>query len=110
MGMRRSIATNTLVVVSNHTTRYYGDQWKSDVIHYVGMGLTGNQRLDFMQNKTLAGSRTNGVKVFLFEVFTKGIYKYRGEVKLVDDPYQKQNQLDYRGNRRNVWIFPLQIK
>ena len=37
---------------------------------YTGMGLIGNQDFHYMQNKTLYESRTNGVTVYLFEVFS----------------------------------------
>lgn len=74
-GMNRSKRTNSLVLISNHTRDYYDDVWKNDVLHYTGMGLTGDQKLTFKQNKTLNASNTNGVKVYLFEVFTKGRYR-----------------------------------
>jgi 5-methylcytosine-specific restriction protein A len=107
-GMRRSHRTNTLAVISDHTKGIYGDKWINGVLHYVGMGLLGDQSLDFHQNKTLAQSQTNDVKVYLFEVLTRGEYTYRGEVKLVGEPY-KTNQLDREGNNRLVWIFPLSV-
>jgi 5-methylcytosine-specific restriction enzyme A len=46
------------------------------------------------------------VKVYLFEVFTKGRYRYYGQVTLVESPYPAK-QLDYKKRNRNVWIFPL---
>jgi 5-methylcytosine-specific restriction protein A len=72
------------------------------------MGLKGDQRLEFSQNKTLAESATNGVELFLFEVFEKGKYMLRGEVTLAGDPYQEK-QTDINGNIRKVWIFPLKL-
>ena len=38
-GMRRSLKTNTLVVVSNHVESIYDDRWIEDTFHYTGMGL-----------------------------------------------------------------------
>jgi 5-methylcytosine-specific restriction enzyme A len=105
-GMRRSHETGTLVVISDKTTNYYGDKWINGVLHYVGMGLTGDQDVNRAQNPTLARSQINGVKVHLFEILIKGQYTYRGEVKLVDKPYQA-TQPDIEGNNRIVWIFPL---
>lgn len=52
--MRRSISTNTLVIVSDHTKSIYEDRWIGNVFHYTGMGLTGDQRIDATQNKTVA--------------------------------------------------------
>ena len=72
------------------------------------MGLRGDQNLYFRQNKTLAQSQTNGVKVYLFEVLIRKHYTYRGEVKLADKPYQA-TQPDIDGNKRLVWIFPLKV-
>lgn len=100
-GMRRSIKTNTLVIVSDHTSGQYRDMWVDGVLHYVGMGLKGDQMLDFAQNKTLKESPINGVRIHLFEKLTEGLYTYRGEVKLVGAPYQKIQ----RGFK--VWIFPI---
>jgi 5-methylcytosine-specific restriction protein A len=106
-GMRRSHQTNTLVLVSNHIKSIYEDRWdEQGVMHYTGMGAEGDQSLDFMQNKTLAESRTNGVAVFLFEVFTPKAYTYIGPVELADKPYQSQ-QTDQKGKLRHVWLFPL---
>lgn len=108
-GMRRSTRTNTLVIVSNHVESVYDDRWINDVLHYTGMGQRGPQSLEFHQNKTLNESRTNGVSVHLFEVFTKRVYTYIGEVVLADDPYQEQ-QTDSGGQDRSVWVFPLRLK
>ena len=67
-GMRRSLKTNTLVLVSNHVESIYDDRWIDSVFHYTGMGQKGDQHLSFNQNKTLAASPGNGVDVHLFEV------------------------------------------
>ena len=107
-GMRRSKSTNILVIVSDHTKPFYEDFWVGDVLHYTGMGQKGDQSLDFMQNRTLRYSNTNKVDVHLFEVFEEGKYIYQGEVKLVDEPYQKV-QRDFEGNKRLTWMFPVKI-
>jgi len=104
--MRRSRRTNTLVLISDHTKSYYEDKWEGNIFHYTGMGLTGDQRLDFSQNKTLAESSRNGVDVYLFEVFEKGKYVYQGQVELISTPYE-EDQYDFNGEKRSVWIFPL---
>ena len=108
-GMRRSKKTNSLVLIFDHTKHLYDDVWKGDTLHYTGMGVTGDQQLDFQQNKTLAESRTNGVTVHLFEVFEPKQYSYIGEVYLADEPYQEK-QKDKNGLLRNVWVFPLKRK
>ncbi len=107
-GMRRSLKTNTLVIVSDHTKSFYEDRWKGNILHYTGMGLTGDQSLTFSQNKTLNESRTNGVNVHLFEVFEKGKYVYQGPVELGGRPY-RETQPDHEGNNRIVWMFPLKL-
>ena len=107
-GMRRSLKTNTLVIVSDKTTSFYDDVWKGDVLHYTGMGQKGDQSIDFMQNKTLANSGTNGVEVHLFEVFTRKKYVYQGRVKLVEEPYRAP-QNDFEGVTRQVWLFPVGV-
>jgi len=108
-GMRRSIATNTLHLISDHTKiSPYRDEFDGDKVYYCGMGQTGHQDINGTQNKTLNESDTNGVDVYLSEVFKKTYYTFRGRVKLIDKPYQEE-QLDRNGDPRNVWIFPLQL-
>lgn len=107
-GMRRSTRTNTLVLISNHVDSVYEDRWESGIFHYTGMGLKGDQSLDFMQNKTLADSNSNGVEIHLFEAFENNRYTYQGKVKLEADPYNEQ-QLGADGQLRKVWIFPLRL-
>lgn len=72
------------------------------------MGLEGDQNIEFAQNKTLANSTTTGIKVYLFEVFEKGKYFYRGQIKLSNEPYQEK-QLDEKNKLRLVWVFPLKL-
>lgn len=106
-GMRRSHQTNTLIIITNHVESLYEDKWIGDVLHYTGMGRTGDQLLN-TQNKTLAESNSNGITVHLFEVFKDKEYLYQGIVQLVENPYQNK-QLDVNGNERSVWIFPVQL-
>ena len=73
------------------------------------MGLTGNQDFHYMQNKTLYESRTNGVTVYLFEVFRPREYTYVGNVELAANPYMEQ-QGDQNNKSRLVCIFPLKVK
>ena len=61
-GMRRSKKTNTLVIISNHVQSIYDDRWIGDEFHYTGMGMEGDQSLEFAQNKTLAESSNNSGK------------------------------------------------
>ena len=107
-GMRRSIKTNTLVLVSNHIESIYDDRWDGDVLHYTGMGRDGNQSLSFQQNKTLSESAENGVLIQLFEVFEAQSYTYIGQVKLAGKPYQEA-QPGGGGGTRKVWMFPLKL-
>jgi 5-methylcytosine-specific restriction protein A len=73
------------------------------------MGTLGDQSLNFMQNKTLAESTTNGIDVFVFEVFTNKEYTYIGQADLAAEPYQEL-QADDQGQIRQVWMFPLKIR
>ncbi|MDC0325675.1 HNH endonuclease [bacterium] len=105
-GMRRSLATNSLVLISNHIKSIYNDRWLKGVLNYTGMGAEGDQSLVGNQNRTLYDSETNGIQVHLFEVFEPKKYTYSGKVQLVGKPYQER-QPDAEGNSRKVWIFPL---
>jgi 5-methylcytosine-specific restriction protein A len=107
--MRRSLKTNSLVLIADHTTSAFEDKWVNRFFHYTGMGLLGEEGLTFHENKTLSESETNGVNLYLFEVFTGGRYVYMGEVELSDPPFLSR-QADFEKNIRNVYIFPLRIK
>lgn len=75
-GMRRSNRTNSLVIISDHTKGYYKDEWDKEnkIFYYTGMGKTGDQQLNYAQNKTLNESNITNVKIYLFEVFEAGKY------------------------------------
>jgi len=108
-GMRRSKRTNTLLLISDHVDPIYEDRWIKDILYYTGMGLVGDQNLNYSQNKTLAESNSNGVTVYLFEIYERGKYTYQGEISLVSKPYTEL-QPDKHNDQRKVYIFPLQLK
>ena len=105
-GMRRSHTTNTLVLVSDYTKGLYHDKWIGGVLHYTGMGKSGDQDIHWAQNSTLANCNTNGVDVYLFEVMDEGRYTYCGRIKLVGKPYTEL-QPGEDGIDRLVWMFPI---
>ena len=105
-GMRKSNKTNALVIISDYTKGLYNDKWTGSILHYTGMGKIGDQDINFMQNKTLNNSKTNGIEVFLFAVFEPKTYVFGGRVERAGEPYQEK-QKDDEDNMRNVWIFPL---
>jgi 5-methylcytosine-specific restriction protein A len=107
-GMRRSHATNSLVLIMDHTKRFYSDSRIKDRVKYTGMGKSGHMELDYAQNKTLKESSYNGVNVFMFEVNKPGEYAYMGKVILDGEPHQ-EFQTDINGIKRKVWIFPLKL-
>lgn len=109
-GMRRSHATNSLVLISHRADRdnAYSDDWKDSILYYTGMGMSGDQNIDFAQNKTLKESDSNGVTVYLFEVYTDKKYTYRGIVGLAGDPFRADEE-DFNGKMRKVWKFPLKL-
>jgi len=72
------------------------------------MGKSGDQDLNFMQNKTLSQSKTNGIELHLFEVLIPKQYIYQGTVSLVEEPYQEIQDGDDE-KPRNVWMFPLKL-
>ena len=106
--MRRSKTTNTLVIISDHTKGIYRDKWIKGVLHYTGMGKSGDQDICRAQNATLANCESNGVDVHLFEVVDAREYIYRGRVKLVSKPYTEM-QIGEDGNNRKVWMFPVGV-
>lgn len=105
-GMRRSKATNSLVIISDYTKGIYHDKWIGGVLHYTGMGKKGDQDINWAQNATLASCGKNGIDVHLFEVMNRGEYIYCGRIELVDKPYP-DTQPDEDGMDRKVWMFPI---
>lgn len=105
-GMRRSKTTNTLVLISDYTKGVYHDKWIGGVLHYTGMGKSGDQDISWAQNATLAAYGTNNVDIHLFEVMTPGKYIYCGRIELVDTPYL-DSQPGEDGIDRKVWMFPI---
>ncbi len=105
-GMRRSRTTNTLVLVSDYTKGLYHDKWIGGVLHYTGMGKSGDQDINRSQNATLAECGRNSIDVHLFEVIDAGEYIYCGRIELVDKPYT-EIQPGEDGINRRVWMFPI---
>lgn len=108
-GMRRSKKSNSLVLIAKHdNSNPYDDKWQDGVLHYTGMGLNGDQGVDYKQNKTVKESRINGVGMHLFESFNNNEYIYRGRVRLCGGPYY-ETQKDEDGRPRRVVKFPLKL-
>ena len=107
-GMRRSLKTNSLVLISTkeqmeilnvHKT---GNKNRWD---FIGMGRNGDQKLDYLQNKTLLESNENGVHIYLI-IKENNEYIFIDRVLLIDNPVLK-SQKDEDGRVRRVWVFPL---
>jgi 5-methylcytosine-specific restriction protein A len=107
--LRRSAAAGGLVLVADHTQPWDEDKWIGKVFHFTGMGAAGEEGPESRQNRTLAESRETGVRLWLFEVFTRGQYTYIGEVGLMDSPYRSR-QAGADKTLRDVLVFPLAIK
>ncbi len=109
-GIRYSKRLNVLVLIMNHKNLLYKDNWSVDgILHYTGTGKIGNQSIEKSENKRLAYSRENDIKVYLFESFKSNEYYYHGEVELISDFYYDK-QYDENGNLRKVLKFPLRKK
>ncbi|WP_434683172.1 HNH endonuclease [Bacillus sp. PM5] len=107
-GMRRSHATNSLVLFTKIEKDLYQDRWDGETLHYTGMGKKGDQTLQSNQNKTLYESNETQIKIYLFETFASNKHFYRGRVKLAGVPYQ-EIQEDQEKQKRKVWVFPLSL-
>ncbi|HNU61892.1 MAG TPA: HNH endonuclease [Methanofastidiosum sp.] len=110
-GMRKSKDNQVLVLISGHKLNVYNDRWEGNILHYTGMGLEGDQNIEFSQNKTLDKSRNTGISVYLFESFKQKEYVFLGQVELCKGkaPYQEK-QKGANGVERQVWMFPIQLK
>ncbi len=108
-GMRKSNKSNSLVLIAKHDNNNpYDDKWRGNILHYTGMGLVGDQDVNYKQNKTVNESQINGVDMHLFESFNDNEYIYRGQVELCDEPYY-ETQKDETGQSRQVIKFPLKL-
>ena len=106
-GMNKCNRTNTLVLISKHTSnRIYGDKlFENNQIIYTGEGQKGDQTFTGA-NKDLLNSEESGLPVYLFVVFKNQEYTYYGQVHLNGRPYF-ENELDVEGHDRKVIRFPL---
>ena len=108
-GIRKSNKANCLVIVAKYDgSNPYNDKWVDGKLEYTGMGMIGDQSIDYMHNKDLAESNTNGLDLYLFESFESNSYFYRGRVKLDGEPYF-ETQKDKYGKDRKVVKFSLRL-
>lgn len=105
-GIRPANATDSIVLVLNHTHQGLGDEWRNGTLYFTGAGSLGDQTLEKGKNKTLVAAFKNGRPVYLFEVFKRGEYVFQGKVGLAGNPYEKEGP-DREGKMRKVWVFPL---
>ena len=105
-GMNKCNRTNTLVLISKHTSnRIYGDLLRNNQLIYTGEGQKGDQTYTGA-NKDLLNSNKTGLPVYLFVVCKNQQYTYYGRVFLNGEPYF-EDELDVEGNNRKVIRFPL---
>jgi 5-methylcytosine-specific restriction enzyme A len=89
-GIRINNRRTLIVLVSNNTDPTYRNEWRDGILHFVGMGSVGPQRLGH-QNKTLADSTKRNYGVHLFEVRRKGQYTYAARSNWPTNPTCRSN-------------------
>lgn len=105
-GMNYCSKTNTLVLISKHTSnRIYGDEFRNDKLIYTGEGQVGDQKYNGA-NKRLEESSKTKLPVHLFVVREKQKYIYYGLVRKSGDSYFAK-EADINGDDRKVIKFPL---
>lgn len=106
-GMNTCNRTNTLVLISKHTSnRIYGDKlFDNNQIMYTGEGQRGDQQLTG-GNAKLYYSNRDHTPVHLFVVYKNTEYTYFGLVQLIGEP-TRETENDVDGNPRLVYRFPL---
>lgn len=107
-GIRPANATDSIVLVLNHTKMNHQDDWHDGILWFRGAGNHGDQTLAKGRNKTLNTAFATGRPVYLFEVFKPKQYTFRGRMQLAGEPFQ-QDSPDAEGTIRKVWIFPLEL-
>ena len=108
-GLRRSLQTNSLVLIWDTTQSIYLNRWREGIIHYAGIGLVGDQELHRGPNRALSELPVNEVSAFLFARYERGTYTYIGEIEPAGPPIP-EHQRDRTGRLRKVWVFPLRLK
>ena len=105
-GMVYTKSTNNLVLISKHTKDVlYEDKFIDGMLHYTGMGQTGDQMIK-MGNKRLVNAKRDNTTVYLFLCYKENCFKYYGVVEL-NDPYYYDIAKDKNNNIRKVLKFPL---
>ena len=113
-GIRVSNKNKTIALISNLVRRSETNPYKDEHIDssgritYTGTGTSGDQSVKGL-NGRIAESRTNGYRIFYFEVYKNNEYTFKGEFILDDEPYFV-NELDIYGNSRKVIKFKLKLK
>lgn len=108
-GMRRSLKTKTLVLISDYKSTLYFNARPNDdgVWKFSGMGTEGDQSREYRQNKTLFESNITNIELHLFikedEDNRDNKYKYIGRMLLIGEP---ENFYD-EDSDRNILLFPL---
>jgi 5-methylcytosine-specific restriction protein A len=132
-GMRRSLSTNTLVLINGpYGGNAFRGRWVDDILYFVGEIDTKYSAAVHGHNKTLAESPRNGVEVFLFLRTGPSRYKYEGRVALDRNKAPRKTEImsfrhmtrgpetrpdNLRHNRRRealgsattTWEFPLRL-
>ena len=65
-GMRKSNTTNTLVIVTDYTRGIYHDKWIGGVLHYTGMGLSGDQDIHYIKNHFISEKKFKPSQLMIF--------------------------------------------
>ncbi|MGA6840610.1 AAA family ATPase [Priestia megaterium] len=106
-GMRRSLKTNTLVLISDFTSNIYRNiEKKHGIWYFVGMGTDGNQKIEYKQNWTLYKSNENKVELHMFKKIRKDEYQYISRVLLAGEP-ESVAEHDNDIHSRTILLFPL---
>lgn len=85
----------------------YIDGWQGDgCFYYTGEGQRGNMNNNSPGNKAIIYHHQTKRRVFLFEFVAKGLWKFQGELRLVD--FTTQNGIDTDKVPREMIIFKFQ--
>jgi len=87
-GMRRSLKTNSLVLVTDKKGNTYKNISRDDneIWWFSGMGNEMDQTTDYKSNKTLYNSNIEKVNLFLFIKVKEKKYEYIGKMLLIGEP------------------------
>ncbi|MCD7893422.1 MAG: helix-turn-helix domain-containing protein [Erysipelotrichaceae bacterium] len=109
--IRMSNTKRAMILISNYTGigNSHTNYWKNDILYFSDDNSDASNEMLSLQEKKLALSSSNKTTLYLFDSYEKGIYNYRGIVKLISEPYIVDEYNLILNNNQKVWKYQLKL-